>query len=89
MPHPVLKQRPTENIMAEMIGTFTLVAAVWSAAHIMCIPVANTSLNPARSTATAVFADWGALQQPRLFWAAPLIGGAIGGMIDKHRGQPS
>jgi aquaporin Z len=45
------------------------------------IPVTNLSLNPARSTATAVFADGWALQQLWLFWVAPILGGAIGGVV--------
>ena len=45
------------------------------------IPVTNLSLNPARSTATAVFADGWALQQLWLFWVAPILGGAIAGVI--------
>jgi aquaporin Z len=47
--------------------------------HLISIPVTNTSVNPARSTATAVFVgDW-ALQQLWLFWLAPVIGGGIAG----------
>ena len=45
------------------------------------IPVTNLSLNPARSTATAVFADGWALQQLWLFWVAPMIGGALAGVV--------
>jgi aquaporin Z len=45
------------------------------------IPVTNTSVNPARSTAVAFFADNGAVPQLWLFWVAPLIGGALGGAI--------
>jgi aquaporin Z len=45
--------------------------------------VTNTSVNPARSTATAVFVgDW-ALQQLWLFWLAPVIGAAIAGFTYK------
>ena len=55
--------------------------------HIISIPVANTSLNPARSTATALFADGWALQQLWLFWVAPLLGGALGGLLDKQLGD--
>ena len=43
--------------------------------HLVSIPVTNTSVNPARSTGVALFADGPALQQLWLFWAAPLIGG--------------
>jgi aquaporin Z len=50
--------------------------------HLVSIPVTNTSVNPARSTGVAFFADgsW-ALGQLWLFWVAPLIGGALGGWI--------
>ncbi|HEV8620322.1 MAG TPA: aquaporin [Nitrospiraceae bacterium] len=45
------------------------------------IPVTNLSLNPARSTATAVFANGWALQQLWLFWVAPILGGAVAGGV--------
>jgi aquaporin Z len=49
--------------------------------HLISIPVTNTSVNPARSTAVAFFADTGAIPQLWLFWLAPLLGGAIGAFI--------
>ncbi len=49
--------------------------------HLISIPVTNTSVNPARSTAVALFAETGALGQLWLFWVAPLVGAAIGGLI--------
>jgi aquaporin Z len=52
--------------------------------HLISIPVTNTSVNPARSTAVAVFAETGALGQLWLFWVAPLIGAAIGALICKY-----
>jgi len=52
--------------------------------HLVGIPVTNTSVNPARSTATAVFAGGWALQQLWMFWVAPLIGGALGGFIYRN-----
>ncbi len=55
--------------------------------HIMSIPVANTSLNPARSIATAVVEGGWALQQLWLFILAPLVGGYIGGAVDKALGD--
>jgi aquaporin Z len=55
--------------------------------HVMSIPVANTSLNPARSIATAIIEQGWALKQLWLFIVAPLIGGAIGGALDKHFGE--
>jgi len=51
--------------------------------HLISIPVTNTSVNPARSTATAVFVGGWALQQLWLFWVAPMIGGVIGGVTYK------
>ena len=49
--------------------------------HLISIPVTNTSVNPARSTATAVFAGGWALKQLWLFWVAPIIGGALGACV--------
>lgn len=51
--------------------------------HLMSIPISNTSLNPARSLATAIFADDWALQQVWMFWVAPILGGIAGGFIAK------
>ena len=51
--------------------------------HLISIPVSNTSVNPARSTATAVFAGGGYLGQVWLFWVAPIIGGALGAILYK------
>jgi aquaporin Z len=49
--------------------------------HLVSIPVTNTSVNPARSTGPAVFVGGWALAQLWLFWVAPLIGGALGGVL--------
>ena len=51
--------------------------------HLVSIPVTNTSVNPARSTAVAFFAETGALGQLWLFWVAPLVGAALGALIWK------
>ena len=56
--------------------------------HLISIPVTNTSVNPARSTAVALFAGSGALSQLWLFWLAPIIGGVIGGSLYRRLGQP-
>ncbi|MBY7866824.1 aquaporin Z [Vibrio fluvialis] len=49
--------------------------------HLISIPVTNTSVNPARSTAVALFVgDW-AISQLWLFWLAPIVGGALGALI--------
>ena len=49
--------------------------------HLVSIPVTNTSVNPARSTAVAFFADTGAVGQLWLFWLAPLAGAALGAAL--------
>ena len=49
--------------------------------HLISIPVTNTSVNPARSTGPALFVGGWALGQLWLFWIAPLIGGAVGGVL--------
>lgn len=49
--------------------------------HLMSIPVTNASLNPARSTATALFGGAQALNSLWLFWLAPVAGGVIGGAV--------
>ena len=49
--------------------------------HLVSIPVTNTSVNPARSTGVAIYAGGWALAQLWLFWVAPILGGAIGGIV--------
>ena len=49
--------------------------------HLIGIPVTNLSVNPARSTGPAIFVGGWALEQLWLFWLAPLIGAALGGII--------
>ncbi len=49
--------------------------------HLISIPVDNTSVNPARSFAVAVFqGDW-ALEQLWVFILFPLIGGVVGAVL--------
>lgn len=49
--------------------------------HLISIPVTNTSVNPARSTAVAVFQGGWALEQLWMFWLLPMAGGIAGGLI--------
>lgn len=51
--------------------------------HLVSIPVSNTSVNPARSTGVALFADTAALSQLWVFWVAPIIGGIVGALVYK------
>ena len=49
--------------------------------HLIGIPVTNLSVNPARSTGPAIFVGGWAIQQLWLFWVAPIIGAALGGLV--------
>ncbi len=52
--------------------------------HLISIPVTNTSVNPARSTAVAVFVGGWAVRQLWLFWLAPIVGAILGGLISDN-----
>lgn len=53
--------------------------------HLISIPVTNTSVNPARSTSQALFADGGwAVGQLWLFWVAPIVGAILAGLAYKY-----
>jgi aquaporin Z len=56
--------------------------------HLVSIPVTNTSVNPARSTGVAFYAGGWALRQLWLFWLAPLVGGALGGLAYRALVEP-
>ena len=52
--------------------------------HLVSIPITNTSVNPARSTGVAFFADGGwAIGQLWLFWVAPIVGAVLAGLFWK------
>jgi aquaporin Z len=55
--------------------------------HLISIPVTNTSVNPARSTAPALFVGGWALAQLWLFWVAPIIGAVLGGIAYRWLGD--
>jgi aquaporin Z len=49
--------------------------------HLISIPVTNTSVNPARSLGPALFVGKSALVQVWLFWAAPILGAVLAGIV--------
>ncbi len=49
--------------------------------HLVSIPITNTSVNPARSLSQAIFVGGQAISQLWMFWVAPLLGGAAGGVL--------
>ena len=55
--------------------------------HLISIPITNTSVNPARSTGPALVVGGWALQQLWLFWAAPIAGAVIAGVIYRWLGS--
>ena len=57
--------------------------------HLVSIPITNTSVNPARSTGPALFAGGAYVGQLWLFWVAPLVGAAIGGVIGRWLYEPA
>lgn len=52
--------------------------------HLISIPVDNTSVNPARSIAAAIFGGGGPLLQLWVFIVFPIVGGVIAGLLHKH-----
>jgi len=52
--------------------------------HLISIPVTNTSVNPARSTAPALFAGGAYIAQLWLFWLAPIAGAVLAGLIGRQ-----
>jgi len=55
--------------------------------HLISIPVTNTSVNPARSTGVALYVGGWAISQLWLFWIAPIIGAAVGGVVYRFLGS--
>jgi aquaporin Z len=49
--------------------------------HLVMIPISNSSVNPARSIATAILGGPDALAQLWVFLVAPLVGGLIAGLV--------
>jgi aquaporin Z len=55
--------------------------ACFAVIYMVVLPVTNGSVNPARSTGSALLVgDW-ALDQLWLFWAAPMAGGIFAGLL--------
>lgn len=54
--------------------------------HLISIPVTNTSVNPARSTAPALFVGSAATSQLWLFWLAPFTGAILAGLVYRFFG---
>jgi aquaporin Z len=77
--HP---QRGTAGFAGLAIG-FTLTVI-----HLASIPIDNTSVNPARSIATAVYGGVDALAQLWVFLLFPLVGGLLAGFVHRALFEP-
>lgn len=55
---------------------------------LVATPVTNASLNPARSTASAILSEPWALKQLWLFWVAPLVGAALAALLYRAFSSP-
>lgn len=75
----------TGSTARDAAGTFAPIAVglTVTVLHIMTMPISNTSINPARSLAPALFAGPAALSQVWVFWAAPILGAVVGGLIGR------
>ncbi|HZL65647.1 MAG TPA: aquaporin Z [Thermoleophilia bacterium] len=84
--HGVTHRRAPAGMAPLAIGlTLTLI-------HLVSIPVDNTSVNPARSLAPALFVGGWALSQLWVFIVFPIVGGILGGLayryiLDTRAGQ--
>ncbi|CAG4894241.1 aquaporin [Paraburkholderia saeva] len=54
--------------------------------YMIAVPVTNGSINPARSSGPALFVGGWALDQLWLFWAAPIAGGVLAGLLHMRAG---
>lgn len=72
----------TSRRFAPAMGGF-VAGLTYAVIHLVTIPVDNTGVNPARSLATALFADTdpGALGQVWVFIVVPLVGALLGVFI--------
>jgi len=69
-------QKAAPGGFAGLVIGLTLVAI-----HLLGVHITGTSVNPARSLGPALFVRGQALQQLWLFWAAPLLGAAVAGLL--------
>ncbi|WP_051477256.1 aquaporin [Arthrobacter sp. Br18] len=65
------------------------VGLAYAALLTVLLPITNGSMNPARSTAAAIFSEGWALEQLWLFWAAPVVGAVLAGLIYRGADLPS
>lgn len=57
--------------------------------HLASIPIDNTSVNPARSIATAIYGGVDALSQLWVFIVFPVVGGLLAGLLHRALFEPT
>jgi aquaporin Z len=57
------------------------IGLTYTVCYLVATPISNASINPARSTGVAFFNGAGAPGQLWAFWAAPLVGAALAGLV--------
>jgi aquaporin Z len=67
--------RAPKGLAPFAIGLAFVATITWA------VPITNAGLNPARATASAIFAETWALQQLWVFWVAPLVGAIVVGLL--------
>ena len=75
-------------VRADYAVSYTEIGLALTMFHLVAIPISNASLNPARSTATAIFGGAQAINALWLFWVAPIAGALLGSSIYKKLGVP-
>ncbi len=70
---------PNFSFLMIVIGTTSTGAA--TLIRLISIPVTNTSVNPARSTAPAILVVGAYVGQLWLFWLAPILGAVVAGTV--------
>ena len=78
-----VSRRGRPQVVVPFVGGLALALLV-----LVATPVTNASLNPARSTASAILSESWALQQLWLFWVAPLLGAAIAALLYRAFSSP-
>ncbi|MHA7153507.1 MIP/aquaporin family protein [Arthrobacter sp. TMN-50] len=72
--------RTATGALRNASGPFAI-GLVYAALLTFLLPITNGSLNPARSTAAAIFSESWANEQLWLFWVAPVLGAVITGLV--------
>jgi aquaporin Z len=77
----VLVNLAAEGKRRTRVGGPLMIGVTLTLAYLLSLPVTGGSLNPARSTGPALLVGGWALDQLWMFWAAPLVGGVLAGLV--------